>query len=412
MEAIFSFVFLYPLYMACFWMIGALDFFLKRERNRFDPPDLDYYPHVAVLIPCRNESEGIGETIARVAQSRYPDFEIVAINDGSTDDTGWVLDSLARRNPRLRVVHLDHNRGKALALRAGAFATRAEYLMCIDADTRLDEHAIHWMMAHFVYGPRVGAVTGNPRIINHGTLLSRIQVGEFSTIIGMIKRSQRDLGRVFTVSGCHVCFRRRALHDAGYWSPETMTEDIDVSWKLQLRYWDIRYEPRALAWIVMPETLKGLWRQRLRWARGGIEAALKYSTMVRDWTKRRMWLVYLEYAVGAVWCYAWAATVLFWLGTMLLPADLWPRELVVESILPGWTGVILGLICLIQFGVGLYIDSHYERGITRYLFWAIWYPAVYWLISALATIVAIPMAFYYRGKVRHATWVSPERGGG
>jgi biofilm PGA synthesis N-glycosyltransferase PgaC len=410
MELLFNFVFLYPLFMAFFWMIGAIDFFLRRERKELTPPELTEYPHVAVLVPCRNEAEGIGETIKRIADSRYPDFEIVAINDGSTDETGWVLDSLARRIPRLRIVHLEKNRGKAMALRAGALTTRAEYLMCIDADTRLDEHAIQWMMMHFISGPRVGAVTGNPRIINHGTLLSRIQVGEFSTIIGMIKRAQRDLGRVFTVSGCHVCFRRRALHDVGYWSPETMTEDIDVSWKLQLRYWDIRYEPRALAWIVMPETLKGLWRQRLRWARGGIEAALKYATLVRDWTKRRMWPVYLEYVVGATWCYAFLFTVVCWIATQALPEDVWPRGLVVYSILPGWTGVILGLVCLMQFAVGLYIDSHYERGIWRYMFWAIWYPAVYWLISAMATIVAIPTALYYRGKIRHATWVSPERG--
>jgi hypothetical protein len=81
---------------------------------------------------------------------------------------------------------------------------------------------------------------------NKRRLLARIQIGEFASIIGMVKRSQRDIGRIFTVSGVHVCFRRRALHDAGYWSPETVTEDIDISWRLQLHYWDIRYEPRAL----------------------------------------------------------------------------------------------------------------------------------------------------------------------
>jgi biofilm PGA synthesis N-glycosyltransferase PgaC len=266
------------------------------------------------------------------------------------------------------------------------------------------------MLPHFLTGARVGAVTGNPRILNRETLLTRIQVGEFSSIIGMVKRSQRDVGRIFTVSGCHVCYRRRALHDVGYWSPETVTEDIDISWKLQLQYWDIRFEPHALAWIVMPESLIGLWHQRVRWARGGIEAALKFAARIRHWTKRRMWPVYVEYFVGSAWCYAWAATVVCWVFTQLLPPDYWPAAMAVPSILPRWTGVILGVMSLLQFSVGLYLDSHYEKGIFRNIFWAIWYPALYWMISSIATIVAIPQALYYHGKVRYATWRSPERG--
>src|SRR5690606_1756376 len=110
--------------------------------------------------------------------------------------------------------------------------------------------------------PRVGAVTGNPRIRTRSTLLGRIQVGEFSSIIGLIKRAQRTYGKVFTVSGVMACFRRSALHDVGYWDPHALTEDIDVSWRLEIRHWDVRFEPNALCWILMPETLQGLWRQR------------------------------------------------------------------------------------------------------------------------------------------------------
>jgi biofilm PGA synthesis N-glycosyltransferase PgaC len=410
MQHIFYFVFFYPLFMAFFWMMGALIFFFRHERHVATPPVLTEYPLVSILVPCHNEAGEIACTIEQLARNTWPNFEIIAVNDGSLDATGQVLDDLSARIPRLRVVHLLRNFGKAMALRAGAFSARGEFLMCIDADTRLDESAIHWMMPHFLTGARVGAVTGNPRILNRERLLSRIQIGEFSSIIGMVKRSQRDVGRIFTVSGCHVCYRRRALHDVGYWSPETVTEDIDISWKLQLKYWDIRFEPHALAWIVMPETLNGLWHQRVRWARGGIEAALKYAALIKHWTKRRMWPVYVEYFVGAAWCYAWAATVVCWAFTQLLPSDYWPAALAVPSILPKWTGVILGVLSLLQFSVGLYLDSHYEKGIFRNIFWAIWYPALYWMISSIATIVAIPQALYYHGRVRYATWRSPERG--
>src|SRR5690606_14590126 len=151
----------------------------------------------------------------------------------------------------------------------GALAARSEYLVCIDGDALLAEDAVAYLVAPLIENPRVGAVTGNPRIRTRSTLIGRIQVGEFSSIIGLIKRTQRVYGRVFTVSGVVAAFRRSALDRVEYWSPDMITEDIDISWKLQLDHWSIFYEPRALCWILMPETLRGLWKQRLRWSRGG-----------------------------------------------------------------------------------------------------------------------------------------------
>jgi biofilm PGA synthesis N-glycosyltransferase PgaC len=297
-----------------------------------------------------------------------------------------------------------------MALKAGAIASSSEFLMCIDADALLDRNALFWMVKHFLEGPRVGAVTGNPRVVNRSSLLARIQIGEFSAIIGMIKRTQRKLGRIFTVSGVNACFRRAALHSVGYWSPGTVTEDIDISWKLQLKSWDIRYEPRALTWILVPESLRTLWRQRLRWAQGGVEAAIRYAKTMFRWSSRRMWPVYVEYWFGVLWCYAFAITVVCWAGTNFLPPDTWPPAFAVQTLIPGWTGVILAFTCLAQFTVGLIIDSFYEqRGLIRYLFWAIWYPAIYWIISAATTVVAVPKGILAYGKTRYVVWRSPKR---
>lgn len=83
---------------------------------------------------------------------------------------------------------------------------------------------------------------------------------------------------------------------SGLLGDDMITEDIDISWKLQLNQWAIFYEPRALCWILMPETLKGLWKQRLRWAQGGAEVFLK--NMTRLWRKEnfRMWPLFLNTA--------------------------------------------------------------------------------------------------------------------
>lgn len=408
-ELLFLFVFVYPLFMSVFWMMGSVLFFFRREQASRTRPGLRSYPRVSILVPCHNEELIIRDVIEQLSRNEYPNFEIIAINDASTDRTGEILHELTAQHPRLRVVTLTRNYGKAMALRAGALAASSEFLMCIDADALLAKDALHWIMGHFVDGPRVGAVTGNPRVANRTSLLARIQIGEFSAIIGMVKRSQRNLGRIFTVSGVNACYRRAALHDVGYWSPQTVTEDIDISWRLQLKRWDIRFEPRSVTWILVPDKLGALWRQRLRWAQGGIEAAIRYARDMKPWSNRRMWSVYAEYWIGVVWCYAFLFTVLCWAGTQLFPYR-WPEAITVPTLVPGWTGVILAVTCLAQFLIGLYIDSYYDRrGLLRFMFWAIWYPAIYWVINAITTVVAVPKGIREYGRTRYATWKSPVR---
>lgn len=405
-----DFAFYYPLFMSYVWVTGAIYYFFYRERTDHrrpdNPPPLSSTPPVSFLVPCHNEGENAEETIQSLLDQDYDELEVIAINDASTDDTGERLQRIAEQDSRVRVIHFPTNQGKAMGLRMAALAAKHEYLICLDGDALLDRHATHWLLRHFVDGPRVGAVTGNPRVRNRTTLLGKIQVGEFSSIIGLIKRAQRIYGRVFTVSGVVAAFRKSALHQIGYWNIDMVTEDIDVSWRLQINHWDIRYEPNALCWILMPETYKGLWRQRLRWAQGGIEVFRRYWRDLIKWKSRRMWVVGLELVVSTVWAYTIAAIFLLWIIGLITPLD---PPYVVSSMLPGWAGVILGSTCLIQFAVSLAIDSRYEPALSRYYYWMIWYPTVYWMLHSAATIVAVPRTLAKRQDQR-AIWESPDRG--
>ncbi len=220
-----------------------------------------------------------------------------------------------------------------MALKADAAAARGDLLVCIDGDALLDRDTAAYLVAPLIQYPHVGAVTGNPRIRTRSTLIGRIQVGEFSSIIGLIKRTQRIYGRVFTVSGVIAAFRRQALADVGYWSPDMITEDIDISWKLQLRHWDIFFEPRALCWILMPETLKGLWKQRLRWAQGGAEVFLVNLRKMARWEHHRMWPLFLEYALSTLWAFAYGATVVLFILSHIIPLPANPGRC--EPVSPG-----------------------------------------------------------------------------
>ena len=404
-----GFAFYYPLFMAYLWMVGALYYYYTRERNEplYDaPPTLSEYPKVSVLIPCFNEGNNAYETIGALLHLNYPNYDIIAINDGSKDDTAKIIADIAANHEKVRAVQLASNQGKAMALTVGAMVSESEFLVCIDGDAVLDPNCITWMMRHFINGPRVAAVTGNPRIRNRSTLLGRLQVGEFSSVIGLIKRAQRVYGRVFTVSGVVAAFRKTALHDVGYWSTNMMTEDIDISWKMQTNFYDVRYEPNALCWILMPETLKGLWQQRKRWAQGGAEVLLKFKSIFTRIKTRRMWPVYLELVISILWAYVMVTIFSLWLLGKFIAL---PSYLHISTIIPGWNGVILAMTCLLQFAVSLFIDARYEPKIRRYYYWMIWYPMLFWMLSAATSVVGLPAALL-KNKNKRATWVSPDRG--
>jgi poly-beta-1,6-N-acetyl-D-glucosamine synthase len=409
-DALLAFVFYYPLFMSFLWMTGAALFWWRHERGQppWDRPRaLPGTPPVTVLIPCFNEGENAEETVGHALALDYPEFEVIAINDGSTDDTGEVLERLARRDPRLRVVHLAENQGKAMGLEAGALLARHEILLCIDGDALLDRHAAHWLVRHFVESPDVAAVTGNPRIRNRTTLLGRVQVGEFSSIVGIIKRAQRSFGRIFTVSGVITAFRKSAVHQVGYWSPDMLTEDIDITWKLQRAGWDVRFEPNALVWILMPETVRGLWKQRLRWAMGGAQVLIRNLEALVLPGQRFLWPLLVEMCASVAWSYAMLLLTLVWLGGLVLPAGAVP-EVGSPLSLQG-SGVVLGATCLLQFVFARWLDSRYDRGLGRNLYWMIWYPIVFWAINCASTVVAYPKVIT-RGRGARARWVSPDRG--
>ena len=122
-------------------------------------------PSISIIIPCFNEEKNVEETIHAALAQRYENIEVIAVNDGSTDKTR-------------------------------AAAAKSEYLVCIDGDALLDRDAAAYIVEPMLYNPRVGAVTGNPRIRTRSTLVGKIQVGEYSSIIGLIKRTQRIYGNV------------------------------------------------------------------------------------------------------------------------------------------------------------------------------------------------------------------------
>ncbi|QDK45604.1 poly-beta-1,6 N-acetyl-D-glucosamine synthase [Bdellovibrio sp. ZAP7] len=397
LPAILKFLFLViPFMLPMIWIMGAFVFYFKRERKRLELTEFSDQPYT-ILIPCYNEENCAEATIRSLDHLPADKCEIIAINDGSRDKTQMVLEKLAMTRPHMRVINLVQNRGKAAALTLGAMASRYEFILCIDADSELDSQAPRIMLEHF-RDEHVAGVTGNPRVKNRGTLVGRLQVGEFSALVGMIKRYHQTLGRLFALSGVLVMFRKSAIESIGYWDTDTVTEDVGISWKLQTSGWSLKYEPKAKCDVLMPDTLKGLWKQRLRWAQGGFEVVLKHGKSVLNSRDVGLRLILLEYIFSVTWAFMLPVTILCAVfGTNL------------HDINPSYAILLTGVMSFTQFLVGLFLHGRYERS-TGLGFVAIWYPFAYWMINSFVLFVAIPKVLF-GPKRQFSSWISPDRGG-
>lgn len=382
-----SFFAWYPLVSSGVLVFAAVLFFARRERREDPSPkvDPDFKPSVSIVIAAFNEARHIEKTIEGCLAIDYPDVEIVIVDDGSTDDTVERVVPYVRSG-KVRLVRKMMNEGKAMALNDGLRVTRGEVFLIVDADAIPDTQILNYIVPHF-QSPRVGAVTGNPRVANRKTLLSKLQAIEFTSIISLQRRAQRIWGRILTMSGVVGAFHRTAMFDVGLFSPDMATEDIDLSWKLQMRFYDIRYEPRAVVWMRVPATFRGLWRQRRRWATGLAQVLRRYGSRTFDWKERRLWPLVAESFLSIAWAYCFVILTSLWI--VCYSAGYPP---VGASPIPNWWGMLIGTMCLVQLMTGVLLDRRYDRHIPMYYFTAVFYPLIYWILMAIITSISTPGA--------------------
>ncbi len=241
------------------------------------PPDGLDWPEVAVLVPAYNEARVIEATVRSILASDYPRLRVVVIDDGSTDDTWHVVSGLAQGDSRVLGVPQRPNQGKAEALNAGlAACDDLQLVVTVDADTLLDPGAIKLLVAPLLHDPQVASVASNLKVGNRNTWLTRFQSLEYVVGINLGRRAQATLGCITTVPGAAGAFRRQALLEVGGYSPQTRTEDTDLSLDLLRQGWRILFQPLALSFTEAPSTWRGLMHQRTRWMYGYLQNILKH----------------------------------------------------------------------------------------------------------------------------------------
>ena len=237
-------------------------------------------PSVTVLIPAHNEESVIVQTITSVLLSDLRDLRIIVVDDGSTDQTGELLDANFSHEPRVRIIH-QVNRGKAAALNQALSLADTEIVVTIDADTEIESDAISKLIRHFS-DPKVGAVAGNVKVGNRSRWLTRWQALEYITSQNMEKRAFDLLNCITVVPGALGAWRKKAIDSAGGITADTVAEDADLTVAIRRLGWRVTYDEEAIAWTEAPETAGQLIRQRFRWTFGTLQSFWKHGdTLLR-----------------------------------------------------------------------------------------------------------------------------------
>ncbi|MBV9993832.1 MAG: glycosyltransferase family 2 protein [Caulobacteraceae bacterium] len=281
-------------------------------------------PPIALLAPAYNEALTIVESVRSLLSMRYPDFEIIVINDGSTDETLNILVenfSLERTegrdydlvvehrtirglyasslHPRLLVID-KQNGGKADALNAGLNIATAPIICSMDADSLLEPDALLRAVQPFLEDPqRVIAVGGTIRVANGchiadgrivrvgapKNLLALMQTVEYLRAFLMARLAWSQIGALTIISGAFGLFRRAAVLEVGGYAHGTVGEDMELVVRLHRHFretckpYKIAFVPEPVCWTEAPETLTVLSRQRARWHRGALETFERHRRM-------------------------------------------------------------------------------------------------------------------------------------
>lgn len=275
----------------------------RQKRRRWNAIPEESWPFVSVVLPVYNEEPVVTRTLAALQASDYPRFEVVAVNDGSTDGTLAVLTEYARKWPQMRVLD-QPNGGKSEASNNGILHSRGEVVVTLDGDTLFEPQTIRMLARHFCQnghaGKKLGAVAGHVKVGNRRNLLTAWQSLEYLSGICVTRMAEGLIGAISIVPGACAAWRREALLQAGGYSTDTLAEDADLTLSLQSLGYSIAQENEAIAWTEAPMTITGLAKQRLRWTYGNIQTIYKHRAMILNPHYGALGLLSLPYALLSV----------------------------------------------------------------------------------------------------------------
>lgn len=269
--------FLYVVFSILFFIFNK---FKKSKYNR------NYYPSVSIVIPAYNEQDNISESLDRLISNPYrnfADFEIIVVDDGSTDRTSEIVREYSKKFSFIRLAEKKQNEKRAAALNYGIKQSVHEIIICLDADTVLKEDSIFNIVIPF-QSKDVKAVAAHIEVKLGRSVLELFQYLEYKFTMSIEKRLQNSLNFITCVSGAFGAFHRSLFNEVMF-DKDSLAEDTDLTFAIKQRGYKIEYAPDAIAVTKAPNTLKNLYKQRVRWLLGLFQVFLKYKNVLLCFNK-------------------------------------------------------------------------------------------------------------------------------
>lgn len=264
-------IFLSTFYLNIYW---------NQQEEEVEIEELDETPSLSILMPAYNEEDLIEESIESTLELDYPDFELIVIDDGSTDST---LEKVKKYEDgeNVKVVEMEENGGKAAALNEGIKHSDSKYIAVQDADSRLEDALAERAIAKIESDPGLGAVIGSIRSFEHASFIQRLQRIQYR-LTNFYRSLMAQIDTLDVTPGAFSVYRKADVEDVGGFDVGNPTEDLEMAWKLREKGKSIDMVFGDYSSTHYPQSFKGLYNQRVRWKRGSIVNSIRYRHMFLD----------------------------------------------------------------------------------------------------------------------------------
>ncbi len=254
---------------------------VRKQRKNPVEKNYNYQPFISIMIPAHNEADVIEQTVENISSVDYPKYEIIVIDDRSTDETYNVLEKLGQKYPKLKYFSRtkDAFPGKSAVLNDALKIAKGEAILVFDADARIKPNFIKELVPA-LEPEQIGAVQARKVIINREqNFLTRCQDNEMAVDTHFQVGRDAVKGAV-ELRGNGELIKRKALENVGGWNIYTITDDLDLSTRLQIKGWDVRFCPEVCVYEEGVPSYIPLLKQRRRWIEGSIRRYLEHFSEV------------------------------------------------------------------------------------------------------------------------------------
>lgn len=267
------------LFIALYFEVFLLISFFERKPDKKTFLSPKYFPSISMIVPCFNEAKTLAQTVESLLALEYPKekVEIFIVDDGSTDDTRAIGEALAAQHPQVTFFHKE-NGGKYTALNLGIEYSKAELIGCLDADSFVAPDALLEVAKRLESDHSIMALTPSMQVYRPRTTLELMQAVEYTFGI-FYKKMFDNLAALNVLPGPFSIYKREVFKNIGLFRHAHNTEDMEIAFRLHSHGLKIVNAHNAHVYTTVPNTLRGLIKQRTRWSQGFLQNSQDYSYM-------------------------------------------------------------------------------------------------------------------------------------